>query len=314
MTGAILDVQSNSDMAGVKELAPNATAGRRAASKERAVTGATDAKTAFTAKKVRKSSRAGTDTRMSLIDAAERLFADHGYDGTSLRDIAVRAKQHLALSTYHFGTKERLFEAVIERRAVEIEAIRLAALAKIDLSSISQADAVRALIEAYTLPMIRARYGSSRQWQAHVRLLSQLISVKRWVPLIRQHYDRCGHQFIAKFEEALPNVDRDALLDSFSFMISNMLYVCSYTNRFDNLKTPRPTVKDDILAATDNFLRFAHAGFMALAHDAQGRAAEPAAAPPQPTGARQKRGGASADSSVRPSRQRATAGAANGSA
>jgi AcrR family transcriptional regulator len=225
----------------------------------------TPAKATAPVKKVRKSSRAGTDTRGKLLDAAERQFADDGYDGTSLRDIAERAKQHLALSTYHFGTKERLFEEVIQRRAVEMETIRLAALDKIDLASLSQADAVRALIEAYALPMIKARYGSSRQWQAHVRLISQLISVKRWVPLIRKYYDNCGQQFIAKFQAALPAADRDMLLDSFSFMVSNMLYVCSYTNRFDNLKSKHLSNKDDIAAATANFLRYSNAGFMALA-------------------------------------------------
>ena len=209
-------------------------------------------------------SRAGSDTRGKLLDAAERLFADNGYDGTSLRDIAIQAQQHVALSTYHFGTKERLFEEVIQRRAADMEAIRLAALEKINASTLSSSEAVRALIEAYALPMIRARYGSSRQWQAHVRLLSQLISVKRWVPLIRSHYDACGVRFIAKFEQVLPNADRNAILDSFSFMISNMLYVCSYTNRFDNLKKQKQSVKEDITAATENFLRFTHAGFMAL--------------------------------------------------
>ncbi len=222
------------------------------------------AKVSATPKAGRRMSRAGSDTRGKLLDAAERLFADNGYDGTSLRDIAVRAQQHVALSTYHFGTKERLFEEVIQRRAADMEAIRLAGLDKINASTLSSSEAVRALIEAYALPMIRARYGSSRQWQAHVRLLSQLISVKRWVPLIRKHYDTCGVRFIAKFEEVLPNANREAVLDSFSFMISNMLYVCSYTNRFDNLKKQKHSAKEDIAAATENFLRFTHAGFMAL--------------------------------------------------
>jgi AcrR family transcriptional regulator len=164
---------------------------------------------------------------VKLLDAAERLFADNGYDGTSLRDIANLAKQHLALSTYHFGTKEYLFEEVIQRRAAEMELIRLAALDRIDIAALSRSDAVRALIEAYAMPMIRARYSSSPQWQAHVRLLSPLISVKRWVPLIRKYYDNCGIRFIAKFEEVLPEASRNGILDSFSFMISNMLYGCS---------------------------------------------------------------------------------------
>jgi AcrR family transcriptional regulator len=211
----------------------------------------------------RKMSRGGADTRVKLLDAAERVFAETGYDGTSLRDIASRAKAHLALSTYHFGTKENLFEQVIQRRAAEMEQIRLAELAKIDVARLSPDEAVRALIEAYSLPMIRARYGRSREWQAHVRLLSQLISVKRWLPLIRKSYDNCGLRFIAAFQEALPHADHDRLLDSFSFMISNMLYVCSYTNRFDELRTKHLSAKENIDAAVENFLRFVHAGFMA---------------------------------------------------
>ncbi|WP_176489056.1 TetR/AcrR family transcriptional regulator [Rhizorhabdus dicambivorans] len=223
-----------------------------------------EAKAAPAARGGRKKSRAGADTRVKLLDAAERLFAEDGYDGTSLRDIANRAKLHLALSTYHFGTKEKLFEEVIQRRATEMEQIRLAELAKIDLDKLSSDEALMALIEAYALPMIRARYGPSRQWQAYVRLVSQLISVKRWVPLIRKYYDNCGRQFIAKFEKVLPHADHDSLLDSFSFMISNMLYVCSYTNRFDKQKAKHLSAKEDVDAAVKNFLRFTHAGFKAL--------------------------------------------------
>jgi hypothetical protein len=141
----------------------------------------------------------------------------------------------------------------------------MAALNEIDITAMSPADAVLALIEAYCLPMVRARYGSSRQWQAQTRLLSQLISMKRWVPLIRKYYDACGLQFIEKFEEALPHVDHDILLDFFSFMVSNMLYVCSYTNRFDSIKSKHLPQKKEIENATQNFLRFTHAGFMSLA-------------------------------------------------
>lgn len=215
-------------------------------------------------KKPRKTSRAGADTRAKLLSAAERLFAEKGYDGTSLRDIANLADIHLALSTYHFGTKEQLFEEVIRRRAVELEAIRLKSLEQIDIDALSPSDAVRALIEAYALPMIKARYGSSRQWRAYVQLTSQLLSVKRWIPLIRKHYDKCGEQYIAGFQKALPQADHDALLDSFSFMIANMLYVCSYTNRFDRMRSTRLSSKQKIEEATNNFIRFTHAGFMAL--------------------------------------------------
>lgn len=51
--------------------------------------------------------------RQRLLYAARDLFAQHGYEGTSVRDITSRAKVNLGAITYHFGSKEALFHAVI---------------------------------------------------------------------------------------------------------------------------------------------------------------------------------------------------------
>lgn len=60
------------------------------------------------------------DPRERLIEAARQLFASHGYDATSVRDITARAHVNLGAITYHFGSKEALYHAVIERFAVPI--------------------------------------------------------------------------------------------------------------------------------------------------------------------------------------------------
>lgn len=53
-------------------------------------------------------------TATALMRAARELFALHGYDGTSVRAITARAGTNLGAITYHFGSKEALYEAVIE--------------------------------------------------------------------------------------------------------------------------------------------------------------------------------------------------------
>ena len=60
------------------------------------------------------------DPRERLIEAARQLFASAGYDATSVRDITSRAHANLGAITYHFGSKEALYHAVIERFAVPI--------------------------------------------------------------------------------------------------------------------------------------------------------------------------------------------------
>lgn len=57
-----------------------------------------------------------TDKREQLINAAEELFAEKGFDGTSVRDIAQKADVNLAMISYYFGSKEKLLQVLIEQR------------------------------------------------------------------------------------------------------------------------------------------------------------------------------------------------------
>lgn len=57
------------------------------------------------------------DKRVHIMNAAEQLFAEKGFDGTSVRDIAARAGVNLAMISYYFGSKEKLLAALIAYRA-----------------------------------------------------------------------------------------------------------------------------------------------------------------------------------------------------
>src|SRR5262245_7000692 len=70
----------------------------------------------------------GSDTRQRLLDVAERLFADDGYSGISLRRIIGEAGVNLAAIHYHFRSKEALLEAVQLRRLKPLNESRLALL------------------------------------------------------------------------------------------------------------------------------------------------------------------------------------------
>src|SRR5215212_9899365 len=56
------------------------------------------------------------DKQIQLIEASEKLFADHGFAGTSVRDIAETAGVNLAMISYYFGSKEKLMEAMFSYR------------------------------------------------------------------------------------------------------------------------------------------------------------------------------------------------------
>ena len=60
------------------------------------------------------------DKREIILQAAEALFAEHGFTGTSTRALAQRAGVNLGMLSYYFGTKEKIFEALIESRIIHI--------------------------------------------------------------------------------------------------------------------------------------------------------------------------------------------------
>ncbi len=52
-----------------------------------------------------------------ILEVAEELFAEKGFEGTSVRDIAQKAEVNIAMISYYFGSKEKLLEALIDMHA-----------------------------------------------------------------------------------------------------------------------------------------------------------------------------------------------------
>jgi AcrR family transcriptional regulator len=59
--------------------------------------------------------------QLQLLDTAELLFSQKGFEGTSVRDIADEAGINTAMISYYFGSKEKLMEAIFERRSMNIK-------------------------------------------------------------------------------------------------------------------------------------------------------------------------------------------------
>jgi AcrR family transcriptional regulator len=56
------------------------------------------------------------DKQVQIMEAAEELFSEKGFDGTSVRDISEKAGVNLAMISYYFGSKEKLLEALFDFR------------------------------------------------------------------------------------------------------------------------------------------------------------------------------------------------------
>src|ERR1035438_4318422 len=93
-------------------------------------------------------------TKDKLMDAAEKLFARRGYHGTSLRDITGAVGVDVALVNYHFGSKKRLLEVVLERRGNILNEERLRRLAEVRERAAPAAPSTEAVIGAFLDPIL----------------------------------------------------------------------------------------------------------------------------------------------------------------
>ena len=95
--------------------------------------------------------RPSKTTRARIIKAAARIFAEHGYEGASVRTIVGRADVNQAAINYHFGSKEGLYRAVLKLALHSLQADALAAPAK---AKLSRDAALRVFVQRQLRPML----------------------------------------------------------------------------------------------------------------------------------------------------------------
>jgi AcrR family transcriptional regulator len=79
------------------------------------------------------------EKQLEILNVAERLFAEEGFDGTSVRDIAKKANINIAMISYYFGSKEKLLEALVINRIGAMK-LRLENLLQEDSTPIEKID------------------------------------------------------------------------------------------------------------------------------------------------------------------------------
>lgn len=120
---------------------------------------------------------AAQGTRELLILTAERLFAEHGIDAVSLRQINTEAGQrNLSATLYHFGSKEALIGIIYDFRMERVNRRRMDFLARMEAGK-RQHD-VHALVEAVVTPIVE-EVTSDDSGAHYIRFLAQVIGHPR---------------------------------------------------------------------------------------------------------------------------------------
>ncbi len=206
----------------------------------------------------------GPDTRQTILDAAETLFAEQGYAATSMRQLTSAAGVNLAAVSYHFGGKEELTKAVLARRIEPINAARLQRLAALTPDRATVPEILRAFLE----PPLRAvgpdPSGGPGEAQAACRMFGRISTEQP--PFLRDflqaQFGNVASSFVSALNRAAPELDAATVTWRLHFAVGAMAHVLqnapTISHMTHGLCDPQDT---DVLV--EQLVSFLAAGFAA---------------------------------------------------
>jgi AcrR family transcriptional regulator len=207
-------------------------------------------------------------TKDRILGAAEELFAQHGFAGTSLRQVTTRADVNIAAVNYHFGSKENLVNEVFRRRMDEMSARRLAQLKTALQQHPGELEPVLAAFVEPALAMAQDRHGGG----AFIRVIARAYAEKN-DSLRKFLSDQYGHvlrDFAKAIAGCVPALGKEQLYWRLDFLSGALTYAMA---DFGLIKRPAglPEAAHRERAARE-LIRFASAGLKADTTDSNSKA------------------------------------------
>ncbi|MFK7740342.1 MAG: TetR/AcrR family transcriptional regulator [Planctomycetota bacterium] len=171
---------------------------------------------------------ANPDTKETILDAAEKLFAERGFEATSLRQLTAEAGVNLAAVNYHFGSKDDLAKAVLLRYVGPINEERhrrFDVLAEASATP-SVAEIVRAFVEPVLVPSRGEGEHSCRANTALPRLFGR-ITVEQPEFLrgfVQEQFAGLGRRVVEMLQATSPDLDAETLWWRLHFTVGAMAH------------------------------------------------------------------------------------------
>jgi AcrR family transcriptional regulator len=198
------------------------------------------------------------ETLYRVLIAAESLFAENGYDGTTLRQITQLAKVNLAAVNYHHGDKESLYLEIIRRRLQPINQSRLRNLTEAELQAGEAPVPLDTLVDIMARPLFELYADTDHGGRHAARLIGR--SLVEPLPFMTKFLAEEFQPVMSRFGQALrrhaPTLSPEDFLWRLSFVVGAMLHALATLPRMKDLT--RGICRDnDQAAARARFVQFA---------------------------------------------------------
>ncbi|UCF66752.1 MAG: TetR family transcriptional regulator [Acidobacteriota bacterium] len=168
------------------------------------------------------------ETSQRILDVAEQLFAEHGFDATSLRAITKEAGVNLAAVHYHFGSKEALVEQVFARRLGPLNRRRLELLDRAEAEA-GGTPCVETILECFYAPALRTFTRPESGHGHFMRLFGRTFTEpnEQMRNMFVEQFGEVVRRFSAALSRALPHLPAEHLWWRMHFMVGAMAHSLS---------------------------------------------------------------------------------------
>lgn len=168
-------------------------------------------------------------TKERLLDAAERLFAERGFRGASLRAVTRAAGASVSAANYHFGSKEALLRAVLRRRVEPVNRRRLELLDALEARSAGGAPpSAEEVLRVFLQPLFEERAHSADATRRRFREVAARLYAdppELVAPLKAELFGPLSARFTAALCRSLPEHAPEAVELGFHFSVGSMIHV-----------------------------------------------------------------------------------------
>ncbi|HJS88349.1 MAG TPA: TetR/AcrR family transcriptional regulator [Steroidobacteraceae bacterium] len=202
------------------------------------------------------------ETLEQMLDAAEFLFAKHGLNGVTLRDVALKVGVHTSLMHYYFVDKRRLFEAVFTRRAGITSSRRLDALDRYEREC-GGAPTVEGALRAFLDTDLDLYISGGDGWRNFAAFAAQVSNSTEGAAMMDLHFDPVVLKLIGILKKALPGCTDADIFWGYDFVTGAFMHTLARTGRIDRL-SGGVCRSEDFAAVKERIASFMAAGFIAL--------------------------------------------------
>ncbi len=200
-------------------------------------------------------------SKRKLLDAAEQLFAEKGFEAVSVRDITQLAKTNVAAVNYHFGSRENLLTMVMTRYMTPVNEERIVRLETLERKWSGKSVPLEEIIDALVRPFVGRVRKSELSERLFYKLMGRTFAQQGdgLPPQIEEQLRNVVQRFTRAFGKALPAVNADDLTWRIHFMVGGMIHMLTHQEILHRL-TDGASGTPAMEAIVSRFIRFAAAG------------------------------------------------------